>query len=240
MKPKARNVKTRLRKERSVNCSGKMPNQNKIAYLKNGHYYVEEHDLDGDAPKQFIRVYFYNEKSGIRKKNLKTWIPFIAKSGEKWYPHESIVEYLLNRIGDVIGLNMNDTKLLIINGQIRFLSRYFLRKDEVMIHGAEICGEYLDDDALAKEIANNKQDSRELFTFQFIEKAIQNVFAHNATELLTCFVKMLIFDALVGNNDRHFYNWAIIRPVKRIQIAPRFAPIYDTARGSFGIGQMIE
>jgi len=42
----------------------------------------------------------------------------------------------------------------------------------------------------------------------------------------------MIFDAFIGNNDRHFYNWGIIRDI-RSTTAPTFAPIYDTARGLF-------
>ena len=45
-------------------------------------------------------------------------------------------------------------------------------------------------------------------------------------------VKMLLFDALVGNNDRHFYNWGVIRSINQ-KFQPYFAPIYDTARGLF-------
>jgi len=44
------------------------------------------------------------------------------------------------------------------------------------------------------------------------------------------FVKMLLFDAIVGNNDRHFYNWGLL-PTYVTKKKPIFAPIYDTARG---------
>jgi hypothetical protein len=43
---------------------------------------------------------------------------------------------------------------------------------------------------------------------------------------------MIGFDALVGNQDRHFYNWGVITHLRGAR-APRFAPIYDTARGLF-------
>ncbi len=217
----------------SINSSGKIPKISKIPILKNKYYYVKEFELDGDAPKQFIHAYIYGAKSAMRRKNLRTWIPYIAKTAEKYYPHESIIEYMLNRIGEVVGLNMNQTKLFVISGQIRFLSRYFLSHGEVMIHGAEICGEYLDDRALAIEIAENRKNSRDLFTFQFILRAMKNVFTENYEELTTEFVKMLVFDAIVGNNDRHFYNWAVIRRVDKVGKKPYFAPIYDTARGLF-------
>jgi hypothetical protein len=43
---------------------------------------------------------------------------------------------------------------------------------------------------------------------------------------------MLIFDGIVGNNDRHSYNWGVIQSIK-VNEPVRFAPIYDTARGLF-------
>lgn len=43
---------------------------------------------------------------------------------------------------------------------------------------------------------------------------------------------MLVFDAIVGNNDRHFYNWGVIVDLKGMK-PPRFSPVYDTARGLF-------
>lgn len=41
---------------------------------------------------------------------------------------------------------------------------------------------------------------------------------------------MLFFDALTGNNDRHMYNWGIVRDVYGEKQA-EFSPIYDSARG---------
>ena len=42
---------------------------------------------------------------------------------------------------------------------------------------------------------------------------------------------MLLLDAIAGNNDRHFYNWGVIRNLKSKKI--RFSPIYDSARALF-------
>lgn len=219
-----------LRKEVSQNNSGRL-NIGNIPTLKEDNYYVVNIGLDGDAPKQFIKAYFYEEESGVRKRNRKSWIPFIAKSAEKWYPHESVIEYMINRIGIELGLRMNEVKLVIANGQIRFLSRYFRKDNEVLVHGAEICGEYIDDLDMALEIANNKKTSRQLFTFEFITNAIKHVFPDCCDDLLCDLVRMITFDAIVGNNDRHFYNWAILKPVKKTAQSPIFAPIYDSARG---------
>lgn len=50
---------------------------------------------------------------------------------------------------------------------------------------------------------------------------------------MTKFVQLLLFDAIVGNNDRHFYNWAVITNNIKSDWIPVFSPIYDTARGLF-------
>lgn len=148
------NFDKKLRIEISENRSGKLKKQNTIPYLKEDCYCVLPNDLDGDAPKQFIIAYFYKKGGSVFKKKPNTWKSYIAKTAEKWYPHESVVEFLVNRIGEVLGLRMNKIKLVYANTQIRFLSEYFLDTDkEIMIHGAEICGEYLQDEDLAKEIA---------------------------------------------------------------------------------------
>ena len=126
---------------------------------------------------------------------------------------------------------MNEVKLVVANGHIRFLSRYFLKSNEVLVHGAEICGEYLDDRDMAAEIARNKKTSRELFTFEFICEAIRFVFPEAWESLICDLVKMITFDAIVGNNDRHFYNWGVINTVRKTGKTPKFTPIYDSARG---------
>ncbi len=222
---------TSLRIEQSQNSSGVLQNFKKIPVLFENDYFVVNIGLDGDAPKQFIKAYFFEPDSRVRKRNRKTWIPFIAKSAEKWYPHESVIEYMINRIGIELGLNMNEVRLVVANGQIRFLSRYFRKSNEVLVHGAEICGEYLDDRDLAAQIANNKKTSRELFTFEFICEAIRYVFPEACESLIEDMVRMITFDAIAGNNDRHFYNWGVINTVKKAGKTPKFAPIYDSARG---------
>lgn len=223
--------KVKLRIEKTGYHSGKILNEQKIPLLKNDNYIVKNYKLDGDAPKQFIKVYHFDRDSGVKKSNRNSWPSYIAKTADKWYPHESVIEYMINRIGKELDLNMNEISLVRANGQIRFLSKYFLHKDENLIHGAEICGQHLGDMIMAKEIADHKKTSRELFTFEFIKDAIRSVFPRAFEQLTSDFVKMLVFDALVGNNDRHFYNWGVIDTKKKTIKLPTFAPIYDSARG---------
>jgi hypothetical protein len=106
--------------------SGYFPKTGAIKCPKKHQYYIVTNVIiPGDAPKDFIKYYHY--KNG-RKDRPKTWPSYIAKLGHKHYPVESITEYLLNRIGEVLGLNMAKSELGWFGGQIRFLSKYFISK----------------------------------------------------------------------------------------------------------------
>lgn len=222
-----------LRIESSSNYSGKLLNFHKIEVLKVKSYKIEDIPLDGDAPKQFISVYEY--KNGKKKKckgNRKVWVSYIAKTAEKWYPHESVIEYAINRIGDALELNMNETRLVVANNQIRFLSKFFLNVGrETLVHGADICAEHFGNSEKAIIIANDKDEARNHFTFEFVKDAIRLVFPNDFENLMPSFVKMLVFDAIVGNNDRHFYNWGVKRSINSMEKMISFAPLYDSARG---------
>jgi len=226
-------LKSKLRKENSMNCSGIVNCYSSIPELKDKDYYVIPQKLDGDAPKEFISAYIYSTENRFTKRNINSWPKYIAKTAEKWYPVESITEYTINKLGETLGLKMNTTKLVVCNGQIRFLSEYFLNTNELLIHGAEICGDYLNDRDFADEIAKNKVVARELFTFELICKALDNRFKSHSLDIKRELVKMIVFDCLLGNNDRHFYNWGVITNTKKTIKMPIFAPVYDSARGLF-------
>lgn len=188
--------------------------------------------VSGDAPKGFVRLYEHESDGRVRRNNPATWPLYIAKTGQKWYPIESVTEHLLNRLGTIFGIKMADSKLSIINGQLRFLSRYFLHKEkESLVHGAEIFAGYLEDQAFVESVEKANL-SRILFTLQFVEKAIIKAFPAEKEPIMKQLVRLLLYDAMVGNNDRHFYNWAVVQPFDKRQKA-RFSPVYDTARGLF-------
>lgn len=152
-----------LRIEKSINYSGVLLNERLNPDLLNKDYFIKNYKLDGDAPKQFNKAYFNGERNCVKRSQPNSWCGYIAKTAEKWYPVKSVTEYMINRIGQVLGIEMNECRLVKANSQVRFLSRYFIAKNERLVHGAEICGAYLEDMPLAEEIANNKKSARELF-----------------------------------------------------------------------------
>ena len=129
---------------------------------------------------------------------------------------------------------MNETKLAVINSQLRFLSKDFIKSGERLIHGIEILGEFFEDKNFVDEINEDKKTRREFLTFDVIEEAMQYVYPEQSAELLEGLINMITFDALAGNNDRHFYNWGVIGTTERQDDkGVSFSPIYDSARGLF-------
>ncbi|NUQ25367.1 MAG: HipA domain-containing protein [Saprospiraceae bacterium] len=205
-----------------------------VPILPKRHMQILDEAIAGEAPKDFIKVYEFGRTA--RKSNPKTWPKYIAKFAKKWYPNESITEHLLNRLGYILGVRVANSRLVRDEefGRLRFLSEYFLRSSERLEHGAEIFAGYLSDDKLVEELEKDRRGVRNFFTFQFAEKAIQHRFGHGdeGKNLIRDFVRMLCFDAITGNNDRHTYNWGIVCDLSGKR-APCFSPVYDSARGLF-------
>lgn len=184
--------------------------------------------IAGDAPKDFVTD--SEARPGHRTRSQRNE-SYIAKVGSKFYPNESITEQLITRIGEIYDLEIAESKLRLIDGQVRFMSKYFLdRRTEQLTHGAEIYELCLGKENYA-ELADKKAE-REYFTFQMTCEAINTAFPDSMERIVRGFVEMLAFDAIIGHNDRHPYNWGVVVPVQKDR-APRFSPVYDTARALF-------
>lgn len=217
------------------NNSGFEPKDGAVKVIRKDCFqYVDLGTIIGDAPKCMIALYDFERKSKIRKSNPKTWRKYIAKSARKWYPNESITEHLINEIGRVLGFDMAKSCLRRINNQIWFLSEYFLNEKETLYHGADLYARYFNDDKpFVDNIQDdNKIDDQDFFTVQLVEEIFIENFGNDAESLFEEYIKMLIFDGIIGNNDRHAYNWGIITSILT-NTQKRFSPIYDTARGLF-------
>ena len=120
---------------------------------------------------------------------------------------------------------------------VKFLSipgdapKYFLdRQNEQLTHGAEIFELSLGKENY-QELADKKSE-KDYFTFQMTAEAIKVAFPDSHEKIMAGFVEMLAFDALIGHNDRHPYNWGVIVPIRKSK-PPRFSPVFDTARALF-------
>ncbi|HNP17990.1 MAG TPA: HipA domain-containing protein [Fulvivirga sp.] len=226
-------VHKKLKRENTVNTSGDNKRLiGRIPILKDNHYrIIKGISVGGDAPKDLLRVYEY--KSGKKQIDKPSkWPIYIAKTGHKWYPHESITEFLLNRLGYCLDLNMAESKLYFVNGQIRFFSKLFRHdKHQLLEHGAELYWGYLGDRDFVEQVEAD-QRAREFFTISFTHETLKYIYPHQGEDIFIEFTKMLVFDAIIGNNDRHFYNWGVLKHLGN-KHQPIFSPIYDTARALF-------
>ena len=96
-----------------------------------------------------------------------------------------------------------------------------------MIHGAQIFAGYLADDSDFVRQVEEQDMAQEIFTFQVVEAAVRNRFPPQADTILQDFVRLIAFDAVAGNNDRHFFNWGVITQITGAR-PPRFSPILPT------------
>ena len=98
------------------------------------------------------------------------------------------------------------------------------------MHGAEILSNYLNEkDTEFVDGIERIRKTKEVFDIDDLIEALHNVYPMNQA-ILDGFISINLFDALIGNNDRHFYNWGIIQHIEG-KHEPYFSPIYDTARG---------
>lgn len=186
---------------------------------------VEFLSVPGEAPKDFITAKEYTPGKISHQES------YIAKVGAKSYPNESIVEQFITRIGQTYGLNIADSKLRLVDGQVRFLSKYFLKRgSQQLTHGAELFEIIFGKEDYGK-LAETKKE-HEVLSFQMVCEAVRETFPEHEIKIVSGFVEMLTFDALIGHNDRHPYNWGVIVPIRKAE-APRFSPIFDTARALF-------
>lgn len=210
------------------NKSGIVLKGNVVETIKQENFKVLDVSAGGDAPKDVIRMYCYD--GIIRKQSLRTWPTYIVKIGHKWYPNESVTEQLITEIGKMIRVKIAESRLANIEGIVRFCSKHFHSKKQVLNHGAEILSRYIDEsDSKWVDELDQKKQIKAFVNVEDVITAIRNVFDDNEDRLIENFVSMLLFDCFVGNNDRHYYNWGVVTHLEG-KHAPYFAPIYDSAR----------
>lgn len=133
----------------------------------------------------------------------KTWLCIIPQ-------HKSLG--LRHKFGVLIQLDVR---------RQRYTRRGQFRED--LLHGADLMSEIDKNFAKAKDL----KEKRKLYTLDLAIKAIRNyVSKHKGSEILwNQFFELLVFDALIGGTDRHYYNWGVLEIAdngKFLRLAPAF------------------
>lgn len=163
---------------------------------------------------------------------------YIAKLGGRNNDLEVMTEYIIHLVGRNVGANVADAKIATYKGRLRFLSKYFLDREqsEELVHGVQLFRE-LYDDATIHGVVREKDREQAMFSLQAIKEAFGAHYVDYGPEveedLFKALVEMVVHDAIIGVQDRHHENWGVIVRRGRIGPPPRFAPLYDSARGLF-------
>ena len=154
------------------------------------------------------------------------------KKGDKDYTYEFWSEVIASEIGHVLGFNTLRYDVAANKQTLGCLSKLMIDPyREQLDEGYKWIKRY--------QLTYDTED-RDAYTFQVIDATLQSMFKGKGfTERL---ISTLVFDAIIGNEDRHQENWGIIVSTEMIEsrgfifskktpvptTVYKFAPIYDS------------
>ena len=163
---------------------------------------------------------------------------YIAKLGGRNNDLEVATEYSIYLIGKSLGVTVADARIAKYHGRLRFLSKVFLdlSGSEELVHGMQLFNQLFDENTV-QGVLRDELREQAMFSVQAIKAAFGAHYYHYGPhvedDLFCGLVSMLTHDAIIGVQDRHHENWGIIVQREKGGVTPRFAPLYDSARGLF-------
>ncbi len=119
----------------------------------------------------------------------------------KFYKYEFFSEVIASFLGKMIGLNLLNYTIAIFNDQIGCLSKNMLQANEELIESGKYLKGYNPDFIIEKENPKSKYD------YQLIDETLRKYFNQSEIDKIH---ELIIFDAIIGNSDRHQENWGYI------------------------------
>lgn len=126
----------------------------------------------------------------------------ILKEG-KDYKTEFWSEIIASKVGQFLGFNVLDYNIAKHGEEIGCISKSMIKDGECLTEGVSLLTGY--DNTYHPE----DKGSYSLYTFHFIKAAIDSF---NLSSNIEDIIKTIIFDALIGNSDRHQENWGFVTP----------------------------
>lgn len=138
----------------------------------------------------------------------------LFKFNKSEFTTEHLSEKIASELAQKIGLGCSIVDLGIYNSKIGSLNYKINKEDEILVEGIQLITRYYPDydpDSLYDKVND------EYYSLEMILKSLQEYSFQKE------FLKIPIFDFLIGNTDRHQNNWAIIQAISN----SRLSPIYD-------------
>ncbi len=148
---------------------------------------------------------------------------FLFKESHKRHPAEFWSEIAAHRIGNLVGVSTPETFCARFETTYAALIRFFLKTqgDEIvedLRHGGDLI------------LANHPGFDRrkgETHNVFFVQEVLAG--ALKGQDLYEEFLQILVFDALIGNTDRHQDNWGLVEGVNQERTFVRLAPAFDNS-----------
>jgi hypothetical protein len=124
------------------------------------------------------------------------------KKGQRDYKHEFWSEIIASEVGALLGFDILAYHIAIRGNIVGCISKSMINQaSEELIEG----GKYLQ--AFDNTFMPENVKERDRYTFQLISEALVSFKKEKHLKEL---IETIVFDALIGNSDRHQENWAII------------------------------
>jgi HipA-like C-terminal domain len=159
--------------------------------------------------------------------NNENWLFKEARinTGEDWS------EKLASEIARLLDLSTHHTELAIWEGKRGCAVQSFLSSNaSVLVHGNELLG------GLISSYDKNKERGQADHTIDNIVSVLERLFDTDKPRRHAAFrmIGYLVFDALVGNTDRHHQNWGVVLTTqeqadKKNTFSLELAPTFDHA-----------
>ncbi|HEY1546595.1 MAG TPA: HipA domain-containing protein [Kofleriaceae bacterium] len=172
----------------------------------------------------------------------KTWVLdptgeyWLRKEPLSWRPSELAVEAvtleLARRCGYIVAsgncCTWRDDGGRVLRG---FVSRRFHDTTEEQTVGATLLAAEMGETGIPSNLSSDAAEDRRrlMSTLELTRTVLEKQERRYGVALIKPFLAMLVFDAWIGNGDRHSANWAILVRGPLHASVCRLAPIYDTA-----------
>lgn len=123
---------------------------------------------------------------------------YFFKESISKYPSEFWSEIIASKVGSKLGFDLLDYNVGIYKETVGCICESMIDvTSEELEHGISL---------IKKTVPSFKVSKRPIILFQHVEKSFLPY-----GNFITEFIEMLVFDSIIGNQDRHSENWAIIR-----------------------------